>query len=78
MMLDAERRRHGADTPEFPDDFALSEEMKHRAVALDLNPLQEFAKFKDHHLAKGSKMKDWLAAWRTWVRRGVEMKESHR
>lgn len=63
---------------EWPADFELSEEMKERAVALDMNPYVEFAKFKDNHLAKGSKMKDWTAAWRTWLRRGVEMKEARR
>jgi hypothetical protein len=29
---------------------------------------QEFAKFVDHHRAKGSVMADWSAAWRTWER----------
>jgi hypothetical protein len=27
-----------------------------------------FEKFRDHHLAHGSTMKNWLAAWRTWCR----------
>lgn len=30
-----------------------------------------FEAFKDHHLAKGSRMLDWSAAWRTWVRNHV-------
>ncbi len=61
---------------EWPDDFVLSDEMKSRAVALGMNPFIEFAKFKDHHLAKGSRFKDWGAAWRTWTRNGVEFKEA--
>jgi hypothetical protein len=34
--------------------------------------LAAFEKFKAHHLAKGSAMADWNAAWRTWVLREVE------
>jgi hypothetical protein len=28
---------------------------------------REWRKFRDHHIAKGSLMADWRAAWRTWV-----------
>lgn len=28
----------------------------------------EFLRFIDHHAAKGSKFKNWLSAWRNWVR----------
>jgi hypothetical protein len=31
----------------------------------------DFEKFRDWHLAKGNTYADWLAAWRTWVRRGM-------
>jgi len=30
--------------------------------------------FRDHHASKGSLMADWLAAWRTWLRREVEFR----
>lgn len=30
----------------------------------------ETERFLDHHRAKGTKFKDWTAAWRTWMRRG--------
>lgn len=33
---------------------------------------REIAKFKDHHTAKGSIMKDWQAALRTWLRNADE------
>lgn len=32
----------------------------------------EWGKFCDYHLAKGSVMLDWFAAWRTWCRNAVE------
>lgn len=32
----------------------------------------EVAKFVDYHLARGSVMADWAAAWRTWSRNSVE------
>jgi len=28
---------------------------------------EEFQRFKDYHLSKGSLFKDWNAAWRTWL-----------
>lgn len=28
---------------------------------------RELAQFRDHHIARGSAMKDWDAAWRTWI-----------
>lgn len=31
-----------------------------------------FQRFRDHHLAKGSTMVDWGAAWRTWVNNEVK------
>lgn len=33
---------------------------------------RELAKFRDHHTAKGSVMKDWQAALRTWLRNADE------
>lgn len=41
-----------------------------REAASNLSPSdfrQEWQKFRDHHLAKGSLMADWSAAWRTWL-----------
>ena len=28
---------------------------------------EQWQRFRDHHLAKGSLMADWSAAWRTWL-----------
>ena len=39
---------------------------------LELDPAQLVGPFVDHHLAKGSLMADWDAAWRTWCRNDVK------
>lgn len=36
---------------------------------------RELDKFRDHHTAKGSVMKDWQAAFRTWLRNADEWKD---
>ena len=63
---------------EFPVDWVLTDEQKEQAVALGLNPLQEFAKCRDHFLSIGEQRKDWPATWRNWTRRAVEFKERTR
>ncbi len=35
----------------------------------------EFQRFKDHHTAKATHFTDWMAAWRNWIRKAIEMKE---
>lgn len=37
-----------------------------------LDPAREFEKFRNDHVAKGSLMAKWDAAWRTWCLRAVE------
>jgi hypothetical protein len=34
-------------------------------------------KFVDHHLAKGSTMEDWDAAWRGWCRKEIEFRQQN-
>lgn len=46
-----------------PDDTGLS-----LAASLGVSVQEELPRFIDHHRAKGSLMKDWQAAWRTWTR----------
>lgn len=54
-----------------PDQFFVTDAMRDW---LHLNQLEhldwrtEAAQFADHHRARGSTMKDWTAAWRTWMR----------
>ena len=55
-------------TPMAPNS-SLTESMITWAVEKSPNcdPYLEFEKFKNWHLAKGSTMKNWDAAWRTWI-----------
>ena len=56
-----------------PDDFKVSD----RIVVLAKengwpSPASEIEAFKDYHLAHGSTMVDWDAAFRTWLRNCVK------
>lgn len=53
-----------------PDLFPITPDLaawgrEHAPLVTD--PQAETARFLDHHRAKGSLMKDWNAAWRTWM-----------
>jgi hypothetical protein len=55
---------------ELPADFSLSDGdrefcEKHGGAGRDI--AAEFERFKAHHQAKGSELKDFHAGWRTWV-----------
>lgn len=58
-----------------PENFLLTDER--RAVA-DRHGIPAarvagvFEHFRDHHTAKGSAMKDWDAAWRTWCKNDLK------
>ncbi len=39
---------------------------------LDLDPKNQFDRFKNHHLAAGTKSADWKASWTTWYCNAVE------
>ncbi len=58
-----------------PENFLLTDER--RAVA-DRHGIPTvrvagvFEHFRDHHTAKGSVMKDWDAAWRTWCKNDLK------
>lgn len=57
-----------------PEDFAPTE--KHQALASELGVSlqEEFLKFTDHHLSKGSVFADWGRALNTWLRNASEFK----
>jgi hypothetical protein len=62
---------------EFPEVFEVTEDMVEFAVGLGLSfdaIRDSTSKFKDHHISKGNKFKDWKAAWRNWMRKTVEFK----
>lgn len=51
-----------------PEGFAPNEKHKSLANELGIDLRSEWDQFCDHHDAKGSTMKDWDAALRTWIR----------
>lgn len=59
----------------FPENFLLGDEQR---AAADRHGIPEarvagvFEHFRDHHTAKGSVMKDWNAAWRTWCKNDLK------
>lgn len=74
-----EKRREDIDKPSkarksqaIPQDFTPNENGLSKAQAAGLNVERELSRFKDHHAAKGTKMLDWQAAWRTWIGNAVE------
>ena len=53
-----------------PDGISLDAAMERYAAERGFAPVESrrmFEKFCNHHRAKGSRMADWPAAWRTWV-----------
>jgi hypothetical protein len=51
-----------------PDGFPGEQEFDWcRGSRPELEPVRVGQVFRDFHLARGSTMKDWAAAWRTWV-----------
>jgi hypothetical protein len=58
-----------------PDEAALTDadEAYAKAKGFDETGIDRmFEAFCDYHWAKGDRMRDWSAAWRTWVRRELE------
>ena len=49
-----------------PSDWAPDQAGVDFAVARGVDARSEVQRFRDYHMAKGSLMKDWAAAWRTW------------
>lgn len=51
-----------------PDDFEPNEGNRRLAGEQGVSLPDEFEQFRDHHLAKGSRMVDWHRALNTWLR----------
>jgi hypothetical protein len=56
----------------FLDGFELDADMIQFANEHAVDPVKEFAAFRDYHKSRGNAFKDWVAAWRTWVRNAVK------
>lgn len=70
------RKKRGArarkSKTQLPSGFELTPEMLTWAAKEGFTPeltRAQFEQFTDHHRAKGSTFKDWVAAFRTWMRR---------
>ncbi len=61
---------------EFPEDLICDEKVRSSWASHGIDPNVEFAKFRDYHRARGTRFTDWLAAWRNWARKAIEMKET--
>ena len=73
------KRTPAARGSRIPDDFPAEPEFAWcRGSRPELDPPRVGQVFRDFHLARGSTMKDWPAAWRTWVgkERGVQARAS--
>ena len=59
---------------EAPTNLEITDAMtawaKTNGVVVDL--VVETEQFLDHHRAKGSTFKDWVSAWRTWMRNSIK------
>lgn len=69
--------KRGAPSRPLPDDFTVTAAMQSWAMEACplVDPGAEVVQFIDWHRAKGSKHKDWEAAWRTWMRRAQSYAE---
>jgi hypothetical protein len=57
-----------------PDSMAITPSMRAWATekGIPVNLESETEQFLDWHRGKGSKQKDWVATWRTWMRRTIK------
>ncbi len=67
-------RRASTVPPNFKPTDKLLVWAKEKGYTLDLAAETEM--FVDYYTAKGTKYKDWGAAWRNWIRRAAKHKES--
>jgi len=52
-----------------PADFPVTDKMQEFALKLGVETFEaETEHFLDHHRARGTLFKDWVAGWRTWIR----------
>lgn len=61
-------KSEGARKRALPEDFRPSQAHIDLAAQNGINLKAEWSQFVDHHKSRGSTMKDWDAALRTWIR----------
>lgn len=70
-----QHEQRGPNKKPIPHDFVLTESMRVYAASkglTDAQAEQETEHFVNYHAAKGTKHKDWVAAWKYWLRRAPE------
>lgn len=74
-LLNRPKNRPARSARTLPDDFVITVEMVKwaRDKVPGVDGRYETEKFKNWHLARGSKFKDWEAAWRNWMLKASEM-----
>lgn len=73
--LKAGRGRAARTDVTIPDDFEVTEALRETARKLGLSDVSidaETEQFRDYHAARGTRFKDWAAAWRTWMRNVIK------
>ncbi len=61
-----------------PKEWDLTEEERMSWTKCGLNPVIEFAAFKDHALTEDRRCSDWQAAFRNWCRKSLTKQETRR
>ena len=61
----------------FPEDFKIPDRIRELAAERGWpDPDTQLDAFRDHHVAKDSQFTDWVAAFRTWLRKAKQFQES--
>lgn len=59
-----------------PKDFKPTDKHRELAGSLGVSINDQFRRFTDHHLSKGTTFKDWGAALNNWLRRSSDFNKS--
>lgn len=59
-----------------PEDFSPDATGVQKAREAGFDPDAEMVKFRDHHVAKGSRMANWQAAYRTWIDKAKQFRRA--
>jgi hypothetical protein len=75
--IGADKSAKAKRSTQLPDDWQPND--GHLAFAAEnrIDARAEAAQFADHHRARGSSMKDWDAAFRTWLRNAVKFRKDN-